>query len=441
MEVQVTNPGGLVRQMTVRIPAERVARALDERLKSLAGRVRIAGFRPGKAPLRVVQQQYGESARLDVINDLVRGSYPEALGQAGVHPASAPSFEVTAEKAGEGLEYVARFEVYPEIKLNPLTGLKVTRPAVAVTDADVEKLVDNLRRARRTFQAVERAAASGDQVVADFLGKLKGEPFEGGKGDGVEIELGAKRFLPDLENGIAGHKAGESFTVDVTFPDDYRAEHLRGQTAQFDVTLKEVRETRLPELDAEFLKTHGVEEGAGVDGLRAKCRSALDSERDKAVRGRLKAQVMEQLLALNPIDVPPSVVAQEIGRLRNETAARFNAAKLGDEQKAKMFPDEVLAPMAQRRVALGLLVAEVIKAKSIEPDPARLEKQLDELAGDYEKPEQVKQFYRSRPDLMQGLRAMVLEEQVTDALIADVNPEEQAMSLDELLGPAKKGDE
>lgn len=430
--------GGLLRQIRVRLPADRLAQALDDRLKKIAARARLPGFRPGKAPLKIVEQQYGESARIEVIQDLVRGSYPEAVDKAGVHPASAPSFEVVAEKAGEPLEYVARFEVYPEVKLQGLDALKVQKPVVAVGDGDIDKVLESLRRSRRTLDKVDRAAREGDVCTLDFEGLLDGVPFQGGKGDNVELEIGEKRFLPDLEQGIAGHKAGEDFSVDVQFPEDYRNETLRGKKAQFKVSLKDVREPRLPEVDAEFLKAHKVEEGAGVEGLRAKIKVSLEGERDKAVRERLKVQVLEQLLAANPIPVPEAMVAQETQRLREETAARFNAAQLKPEQKQKLFPDEILQDGARRRVALGLLVGEVMKARKITLDAARLDVLLDEMARDYEQPEQVKQYYRGRPELMQGLRAIVLEQQVVDSLLAGITPQDTPMSLDDLLKSASR---
>ncbi len=435
MEVQMETPVGLVRQMRVRIPAERVAHALEDRLKNLAGRARIPGFRPGKAPLKVVREQFGESARLDVVQDLVRGSYPEAVDKAGVRPASAPSFQVMTEKPGEPLEYLARFEVYPEIKLKSLKDLKIEKPIVQVEETDVAKVIESLRRARRTLNLVARPAQQGDVCKLSFEGFLDGKAFAGGKGEDAELEIGQKQFLPDLENGMVGHGAGEKFEVEVAFPDDYRNEELRGKKAQFKVELKEVREPKLPEIDAEFLKAHKVDEAAGAAGLQAKVRTALEAERDKAIRNRLKVQALDQLLAANPIEVPQAMVEQETPRLREEAAARFNAVQLKPEQKLKMLPDEMLVPGARRRVALGLLIGEVIKEKKIVLDQTRLDRLLDEMAGDYQQPEQVRQYYRGRPELMQGLRAVVLEEQVVEALISEVTPSEKAMSLDELLNP------
>jgi trigger factor len=436
MEVQIETPGGLVRQLRVRIPADRIATAVDTRLKQIATRAKIPGFRPGKAPFKVIEQQYGDAARLEVIQDLVRGSYPEAVDKAGVQPATAPHFEVVAEKSGEPLEYLARFEVFPEIKLKALADITVERPAVQVGDGDIDKVVESMRRAQRTFAPVERPSREHDLCKIDFEGFIDGVAFQGGKGEDAQFEIGQGRFLPDLENGIKGHKAGENFSVDVQFPADYRAEPLKGKQAQFKVTLKEVQEPKLPELDEAFFKAQGLEDGQGLDALRTKVRTALEAERDKAIKGRVKAQVLEQLLAANPIQVPQAMIGQEIARLREEAAARFNAAKMKPEQLAQLFPNEVLEPNARRRVSLGLLIAEVIRDRKIVLDAARQERMLDELAGDYQNPDQIKQYYRGRPELMQGLRAMVMEEQVVEALLAGAKSREAPMALDDLLKPA-----
>jgi trigger factor len=417
MEVNVESPGGLRRQMRVRVPAERVAKAVDDRLKRYASRAKLPGFRPGKAPRKVIEQQFGDAARVDAISDIVQLTYPEALGQAGVNPAGQPKIDITAEKTGEPLEYVAHFEVYPEIRLQGLDVLAIEKPVVDVTDADVDRLVGNLRKARQTYAAVERAAATG------------------GEGKDVQVELGAGQFLPDLENGIVSHSAGETFSVDVSFPADYRAEDLRGKTAQFEVTLKAVEAATLPAIDAEFLKAHNVDEAAGEAGLRDKCKAALVKERDKGIQTRLKTQALDQLLEKNPIDVPDALVQNEIPRMRQEAAARMNMPAADAEKLKQMMPDNLFEPSARRRVSLGLLIAEVIKAKEVKLDAGRLNQALDGIAADYEQPEQVKAYYRTRQDLMQGLSAMVMEDQVVDALLAGVQLAERPMTLDELLNP------
>ncbi|NGY03465.1 trigger factor [Solimonas terrae] len=435
MEVQVDSPGGLRRQMRVRVPADQVAKAIDARLNRAASRAKLPGFRPGKAPRKVIEQQFGESARMEAISDLVQQTYPQALSQAGVSPAGQPQIDITAEKAGEPFEYVANFEVYPEVTLNALDTLQIEKPVVEITDADIDRLIGNLRKARREFNEAARAAQNGDQVKVDFLGKVDGAPFAGGEGKDVQFELGEGRFLLDLEAGIAGHATGESFVVDVNFPEDYRAEDLRGKTAQFEVTIKELREPKLPEIDAEFLQAHQVDAAAGEAGLREKCKLALEKERDKAIRNRLKSQALEQLLKTNPIELPQALIKQEIPNLRQEAAARMNMANLDPAKRDELLPDALFEQTASQRVALGLLIGEVIKARDIKLDSARVETALDGIAGDYEQPEQVKAYYRSRPEMLQGLRAMVLEDQVVDSLIDGVTLSEKPLALEALLNP------
>jgi trigger factor len=436
MEIHVESPGGLSRRLHVKIPSERVERELGLRMKQLAARSRIPGFRPGKAPLKVVERQYGDSARMDVIGELVRQTWPEALAQAQVQPAGSPDFEVTSEKAGEPLAYVASFDVLPEIKLDRIDQIEIKRPVIEITGADIDRLVDNLRKARRTLEPVSRAAQAGDVAVVDFDGQIDGEPFQGGKGEKIEIEIGERQFLADLENAIVGHSAGDEFDADVTFPADYRREDLRNKVARFAVKLLEVREPRLPAIDDEFLKAHGAEPGSGEQGLRDKCLKALEGERDKAVRTRLKREVLDQLLSLHPIEVPQSQVRQEILRLREEAVNRMQinqAGKIPPEQLQQMLPDALFEANAQRRVALGLLIGEVIKSRQIKPDNAILEATLDQVSADYEQPEQVRQFYRSRPDLLQGLQAVALEQQVVDQLLAGAKSADLPLTLEELL--------
>lgn len=427
------SPGGLVRQLRVSVPAERLSEAVQRRLRQVAGRAKIPGFRPGKAPMKVIEKQYGDQARMDAISDLVRETWPEALQSQDVNPVGTPEFEVAAEAAGEALVYTARFEVYPEITLADLSTLAVEKDVAEVTDEDVEQLIGNLRKARQTLEVVDRAAAEGDTVTINFIGRIDGEAFEGGTANDVEVELGSGRFLADLENGIVGHAADETFEVPVAFPEDYQAEALRGKQASFEVTLKQVREPQLPEIDDEFLAAHSVEAGAGIDGLRAKCRTALEKESGKATRNRLKAAVLDKLLEMHSFDVPKALLDQETERLREEAAARFNAAKLSPEQKKAMIPDEILAPQAVKRVSLGLLVSEVIKQRKIEVDQARVERMLDEVSEDYEQPEQVKQYYRSQPRMMQGLHAVVIEDQVVDSLLDGGKVTERSLPLQSLL--------
>lgn len=434
MQVNVEIPGGLKREMRVTIPAERVSQAVDERLRKLSQRAKLPGFRPGKAPFKVIQQQYGASARMEVVSELVQSSFPEAVEKSGVRPAGRPQFNVTAEKQGESLEYVATFEVFPEITLNGLDDMEIEQPVVEVTEEDVDRLVLNLRKGRRTLNTVARAAAKGDMVKLDYDGKLDGESFAGGKGDGAQIELGAGQFLPDLEDGIVGRSAGESFEVPVTFPADYRAENLRGKATVFSVTLHEVQEIVLPVVeDADFLAAHGVD---SVDALRTKGREALDNERQKAVQRRRKMQVLEHLSKQNPIEaIPASLIEQEIARTRVQAAQRMNMNNVPPEKLEQMLPAQLFEPQARQKVALGLVLSEVIRKKDVQIDQGRVMQALDQIARDYEQPDQVKMHYFANPQLMDGLRSVVLEDQAVEMLLESARSVDKPMTLEQLLNP------
>lgn len=440
MEVHVESTGALTRSLHVTVPAAEFEKEVGEQLKQIARQARIPGFRPGHAPMTVVRQRYGASAHADALSGMLQKTYPDALKQAGVEPAGAPRIEIESEPPEKPFGYVAHFDVLPEVKLDKLDTLEVDRPQVEVTEADIDKLVANLRKQRHEWVAVERAAANGDQVNLDFEGKLDGEAFAGGKGEKVDAELGSGRFIADLETAIVGHKAGDVFTADVKFPDDYQAKELAGKAAQFDVTLNSVKQEKLPEVDAEFLKAHGVDEAAGEAGLRAKCKTALEAERDKAVRMRLKEGVMEKLMAAHPIELPPSRVEHEIGHLREEMVERMGLNRYGNnkltpEKSAEMLPANLFEGRARQRVALSLLLSEFVSSQKLKVDEARVEKLLDGIAVSYEDPEQLRQYYRSNEQLMSNLRGVALEDQAVDALLALGTVHDKRMSMDELMNP------
>lgn len=420
--------------MTVRIPSERVEKAVEEKVHHAGRHAKIPGFRPGKVPYKELYRRYAESARAEVAGDLVEATYPEALEQEGLKPAGRPRVELDEQSPENGLAYTASFDVYPEIELKGLDKLKVEKPVAEVTDADIDRTIKRLREQNKEFTAVDRASADGDQVVIDFIGRIDGEAFEGGSGNDIELTLGEGRFLPDLERALVGRKADENFHADVAFPEDYGAGNLAGKTADFEVTVKSVSEPGLPEIDTVFLQKLGIEEG-GEPALREKVAESLRGERDNAVEQRMKSQVMDGVLDANPIDVPVGLVEQEIERMRGEALARLPENMRQDpEQARKLLPDESLREGARRRVAMGLLIAEVISVKGIELDRERVDAKLDELASGYDQQaEAVKSYYRSNPQMMQGVEAMAMEEQVVEALLADARVKERKIDLDELL--------
>ncbi len=434
MDITVETPGGLERRLKVQVPAERVDEAVTARVKRAGQHAKVPGFRPGKAPLKVLFQRYGEQARQEALGDIIQSSYGEALEKSELKPAGQPNIEVgEVPKTGEVLEYTAVFDVYPEIELKGLDKIKVEKPEAEVTEAEVDKTLKSFQEQHKVFEETDRASAEGDEVNINFEGKLDGEVFEGGKGEDFDVVLGAGRLLPTMESGIVGHKSGETFEIDVEFPDDYPSEDLKGKTAQFTVTLNKVAAPVLPELNEEFAKTVGQEEG-GIEALRAKIRDGLVKEKDRASKNRIKQQVMDELLKANKIDVPRGLVAQEADNMRKEAAQRMPEQMRQDADKLReLMPDELFTEGAERRVALGLLIAEVIKVRAIELDSARVDTVIEEISQGYEKPEEVATYYRSNPQMMQGIQAMAMEEQVMDSLLETAKVKTVTISYEELM--------
>ena len=430
MQVSVESPSSIERQMTVQVPAERVSEAVDARLKSLRGRVRINGFRPGKVPLKIVKQQYGASVFQDVLSEMLQSSFQEAVAQEKLQPAGAPTIEPINVKQGEPLEYKATFEVYPEIEVADVSSLEVTRYDADIEESDIDRMIENLRKQRQTWEPVERASKEGDQIVIDFTGYIGDEAFEGGQASDLPVLIGEGRMIPEFENQLVGLSAGEEKEITVTFPEDYHVKDLAGKEARFEVKVKEVQEARLPEIDDDFLKAFGVEEG-GIEKLRADIRDNMARELKAKIKSKIKNQVMDGLIELHPIELPKALVAEETRRMRQQAMANTPQA---DES---MFPDELFREEAERRVALGLIVGEIIKVKEIELDRDRVEAELDDLAASYEDAEEVKNYYRSNPAQMGMLEAMVLEDQVVDWVLENARVTDEKQSFDDIMETGK----
>lgn len=434
MDVSVEHPGGLKRRLKVQVPAERVNSAVDEKVVKVGQHARIPGFRPGKVPKKVLYQRYGAQARQEVIGELIQSVYPEAVEQSELNPAGQPEVELDSFEEDGPLSFTASFDVYPEIELEGLDSIAVEKPATEVADADIDSTIERIRDQHKSWEEVEREAADGDQVVVDYVGRIDGEAFEGGAAEDMEINIGEQKFLPDLERALVGRKADEAFQADVDFPEDYGAEGLAGKTATFDVTVKAVKAAQLPEIDEDFITQVGVEAGT-VEALRDQIRESLEHEVRHAIDTSVKTQAMDALHAANPIDVPEVMVAQEIDRMRKEAMQRMPQQMQDDEEQAKqLLPDEVLREQAEKRVALGLLIGEVISEKKLELDQDKVAEKLDEVASGYgEQAEAVKNYYQQNPQLMQGLQAMVMEQQVVDDLLESAAITEKETELDELL--------
>lgn len=429
MQVSVEAVGNIDRKMTITLPAEQVDKEVDKRLRGLAGRVRIDGFRPGKVPFSLVKKRYEEGVRYEVVEKLIGPTFQNAAAQENLRVAGMPDIELAALEAGKDLQFTATFQVYPEIVLGDVSTVAVTRPVAEVTEADVDKMVDVIRKQNQEWQEVARPAAVGDLVAVDFAGSVDGQPFEGGAAQDYTVELGAGRMLKDFEDGLLGMAAGEEKLIDVAFPEDYHAAALKGKTAQFKLTMKQVKAAVLPEVDAAFVRKFGVESGAEEE-FRAEVRKNMQRELEHAIKTQVKQQVMDGLAALHTLDVPKALVADEIRYIRDEFAQNTGT-------NANELPDSLFAPQAEKRVKLGLLVGEIIRQNNLQRDPARVEALLEQLAASYEDPEAFKDYYRQNRQAMQTIEAAVMEDMIVEWVLAQAKVTEETRDFDSVMNPKK----
>jgi trigger factor len=427
MMVSVESLPGLERRMEVSVPATRVRQQVDARLLKVSRTARIKGFRPGKAPIHVIRKHYGPQVKDEVVSDLIRETFAEALKQEKLQPAGGPRIE--AQKTGEpdGLRYTATFEVYPQIELADPTKLKLTRPVAEVTEGDVDAMIESLRRQRPNWAEVARGCRDGDRVTIDFEGKIDGAPFEGGKSENFTVVLGAGRLLPDFEQGVRGAAAGEKREFDLRFPEEYPARNLTGRTARFEALVHKVEESSLPEVDAAFCEAFGVAEGS-IPALRAEVKQNMERELAEAVQSRLKSQVIEQLLAANPIAVPKALVEAEIRDMQVALMRRN-----GQRDARQLPPRDSFEPAARRRVALGLLLNEVIRMGNIQPDAGQLQGRLDELVASYTDPEEARRQYLQNEAATRQLQISVLEDQAVAWVVANAKVTDQAASFKDIM--------
>ncbi|RAT65366.1 trigger factor, partial [Lonsdalea populi] len=411
MQVSVETTQGLGRRVTITVAADSIENAVKSELVNVAKKVRIDGFRKGKVPMNIVAQRYGASVRQDVLGDLMQRQFVDAIIKEKITPAGAPNYVPGEYNAESDFTYTVEFEVYPEVELKGLDSIEVEKPLVEVKDEDVDAMLDTLRKQQATWKDVERAAEAEDRVTIDFIGSVDGEEFEGGKASDFVLAMGQNRMIPGFEDGVVGHKAGEEFTIEVTFPEDYHAENLKGKAARFAIVLKKVEERELPELTADFIKRFGVEDGS-VAGLRTEVRKNMERELKAAVRNRVKTQVIDGLVDANDIDVPAALVDGEIDVLRRQAAQRFG----GDEKQALELPRELFEAQAKRRVVVGLLLGEVITTNELKADEDRVSAMIDEMAAAYEDPQEVVEFYKKNKEMMNNMRNVALEEQAIETL-------------------------
>ncbi|CAM3362434.1 MULTISPECIES: trigger factor [Yersinia] len=428
MQVSVETTQGLGRRVTITVAADSIEKAVKSELLKAAKNVRIDGFRKGHVPMNIVEQRYGASVRQDVLGDLMQRNFVDAIIKEKINPAGAPSYAPGEYKEGEDFTFSVEFEVYPEVELKDLEKIEVEKPVVEVNDADVDAMLDTLRKQQATWKDTDGAATAEDRVTLDFTGSIDGEEFEGGKATDFVLAMGQNRMIPGFEEGVVGHKAGEEFTIDVNFPEDYHAENLKGKSAKFAIVLKKVEERELPELTEEFIKRFGVADGS-IEGLRAEVRKNMERELKGAVRNRVKTQAIDGLVSANEIDVPVALIDSEIDVLRRQAAQRFG----GNEKQAAELPRELFEEQAKRRVVVGLLLGEVISQHELKADEDRVKALIEEMASAYEDPQEVIEFYSKNKELMNNMRNVALEEQAVETLLAKAKVTEKPTTFSELM--------
>ncbi len=428
MEVSVTATGGLERRVEVAVPAARVSGEVQERLKKIARTARLNGFRPGKAPFAVIQKQFGEQVYSEVVGDLMRETFSQAVAQEKLSPAAGPRIEPIETAPGADLKYAAVFEVMPQFKLADPAELSVERPVATVTDADLEAMIASMRAQRPVFTEVHRAARDTDRVIVDFDGTIDAAPFDGGQGRDVSIVVGAGRVMEDFERAVTGHSAGEQVQFEAKFPDEHTNKALAAKTASFALTIKKVEEQSLPELDDAFVAEFGIQEG-GIDKLRGEVRSSMERELGDAVKSRLRAQMLDALYQANPIEVPKTMLDEQIQELQVDMLRRMGTRDVKD-----LPPREPFEEPARRRVALGLILGEVLQTEGIKVDRKRVQERLTEMAAAYPNAEEVRRNYLQNANAMRQIEAAVLEDQAIEGLLARARTTDKPASFSEPTG-------
>ncbi|MDR9437448.1 MAG: trigger factor [Thiohalophilus sp.] len=431
MQVSVEATGGLERRMTVNVDEERIASAVDDRLKNMTHTVKLKGFRKGKVPFKVVKQHYGKQVRDEVVGEVVQSTFYEAVSQEKLQPAGNPNFDDLKNEPGQGLAYTATFEIYPEFELAPMAEQTVEKPVTEIGEADIDKMIETIRKQNVSWQSVEREAKEGDRVTLDFKGMVDGEAFEGGSGEGMQVELGSGRMIPGFEDGLMGAKAGEDRTLNVTFPDNYHVETLAGKPAVFETHINSVEEAVLPEVDAEFAKQLGVESG-DLTEMRNEVRANMQRELDERLRAKLKEAVIETLLAANSIDVPKSLVENEERTLLQQMLQNLASQGMQQQDLSGLNP-EMFKEQAEKRVTLGLIMSEIVKANDLKVEPEQVKARIREIAAPYEQPEEVVKWYQSDRQRLSEIESLVFEDQVVDWVVDQAKVVEKPVSFDEIM--------
>jgi len=427
MQVSVETGEGLERRMRIDLPFERIQGEVDKRLQQLARSARLPGFRPGKVPINLLRQRYGEQVQQEVFGELVQTSFSEAVAKEALRPAGMPRIEPDIDHAEKRYGYTAVFEVLPQFELAPLSGKVLKRPVAQVTDADLEAMLERLRTQRKSWQPAQRPAQSGDRLSVAYTGTIDGEAFEGGSSESSQLELGSGRMIPGFEDGLIGARAGETRSLDITFPEGYHAAPLAGKPVRFEVTVNAVDEPVLPEVGADFARRFGVEDG-DVERFRSDVRANMERELKQRIKARTKEAVMDVLVAENAVDIPAVLVSEEVRSLKEQMRQNLGGGRME-------LPDNLFEDSARRRVALGLIIAEIVKKNGIVANAASVREAVEEMASTYEQPQEVVDYYYADRKRLAPVESLVLEERVVDWVLGQVAVEDEATTFQQLTEP------
>jgi len=437
MRVSVETMSGLERRVTVGVPADRVDSAVQKRLKEAASNVRLPGFRPGKVPMRVMQQRFGAGVRQEVLGEVISQSFQEAVMSENLRPAGQPNIEARKMGAGQDVEYTATFEIFPSIEVKDIADLVIEKPTAEVTDADVDNIIEVFRKQQGELVVAERAAEEGDTVVIDFEGFRDGEAFDGGKGEDTSLELGSGRMIPGFEDGLVGAAANDSRDLNLTFPEDYQSEDLAGAEVEFKVLVKEVKTLELAPIDSALFAQYGLADGTEEE-FRAEVQQNMERELRNAVEASVKTQVMDAIASAHEsIELPTSLIAQETQAMRQQMFQQFGGGVPQDMDLTSILPDEMFSEQAERRVKLGLVVAEMISQYELTAEPAKIRERIEEIASTYQDPEEVINWYYSENEQLAGIESRVLEDAVVEKLVAEAAVQDIELSYEDALARAR----
>ena len=432
MQVSIETTSGLERRMTVAVPASIVESAVNARLAEAASTMKLNGFRKGKVPMKVIKGRYGRGVRQEVLGEVMSKTYYEAITEQKLKPAGQPRIEPKTLEEGKDIEFVAIFEVYPEVTLSDFSKLKVEKLVAEVDDENVNKMIETLRQQRQTWDTITRQAKNGDRLNIDFVGTIDGEEFEGGAAKGTNLVLGSDRMIPGFEKGLLKAKAGAEIVLDLEFPKDYQNKEVAGKPVQFKVTVNSASTPVLPELNDEFFAVFGIDEG-GEEAFRKEVSANMNRELKNASKGKVKNLVMDLLLKEHQIDLPASLVKSEIESLRQQAMQQFGGGKQNIDPS--MLPDDLFKEQAEKRISLGLILGEVIKVKKLKADPALVKSTVEDIASTYETPEEVVRWYYSNKEQLASVESSVLEDQAFEAILADAKVTEKKVSYDDVIKP------